>query len=139
MKPLRGQTIISVVVIFAVVLFSTSCSVYMASNQPTKKDTSLFTVGMPRNALLAQFGNPISSEIKDGEKCDVFKFTQGYSSGNKVGRALFHGGADILTCGLWEFIGTPTEATFTGEELCYEVHYDANDKIKQVIALKQPK
>jgi len=38
---------------------------------------------------------------------------------------------------LWEFIGTPTEATFNGDEVCYEVTYDESDKVKKIIALKK--
>jgi len=126
-----------IALITASALFLTGCSVYMASTQPDKKNTDLFVVGMPRNALLAEFGNPISSDVRDGEKVDIFKFRQGYGTGAKVGRALFHGAADILTIGLWEFVGTPTEATFNGEEVCYEVTYDESDKVKKIIALKK--
>jgi hypothetical protein len=86
---------------------------------------------------LAEFGNPISSEMKDSEKCEIFKFIQGYSTGAKAGRAVFHGAADVLTLGLWEVIGPPTEGVFSGDEKCYEVIYDENNRIKSVTALKK--
>jgi hypothetical protein len=110
----------------------------MASKQPDKKDIGLFTVGTPRNMLLAEFGNPIASEVReDGKKYEIYAFTQGYSGGAKAGRAVFHGAADFFTLGLWEVVGTPTEGAFDGTEMAYEVRYDENDKIDQVLLLKK--
>jgi hypothetical protein len=124
-------------VIISLVLLSSGCSVFMAAKQPDLKNEELFKVGTPRSALLAEYGNPISSEMKDGEKCEIFKFVQGYSTGAKAGRAVFHGVADVLTLGIWEVVGTPTEGVFNGDEKCYEVTYDENGRIKQVTALKK--
>ena len=117
---------------------STGCSVYMAANQPGKKNIDLFKVGTPRSLLLAEFGLPTASEVrKDGKKYEIFAFTQGYSTGAKAGRAIFHGAADILTIGLWEAVGTPTEAAFDGTEMAYQVRYDDEDKIDEVVLLKK--
>ena len=55
----------------------------------------------------------------------------------KAGRAVFHGAADVLTLGLWEVVGTPTEGAFNGTEMAYEVRYDKEDRVDQVIALKK--
>lgn len=124
-------------VVISFTVISAGCSVFMAAKQPDLKNEELFTVGTPRSALLAEFGNPITSDIKDGEKCEMFKFMQGYSTGAKTGRAIGHGVADVLTLGLWEIIGTPTESAFSGDEKCYEVVYDENDRIKQVTPIKK--
>lgn len=113
------------------------CSVFMAAKQPDLKNEDLFRVGTPRSALLAEFGNPISSEVKDGRKSEIYKFIQGYSTGAKAGRAVFHGVADVLTLGIWEVVGTPTEGVFSGDEKVYEVIYDDSDRIMQVTALKK--
>lgn len=129
--------LVSMSVIIMLVLIGSGCSVFMAGKQPDLKNEDLFKVGTHRSALLAEFGNPISSETKNGDKCEVYKFVQGYSTGAKVGRAVGHGVADVLTLGLWEIVGTPTEATFNGDEKCYEVTFDENDRIKQVTALKK--
>ena len=94
----------------------------MAAKQPVKKDISLFEVGVPRTTLIAEYGAPILSEYKNEKKIEIFKFIQGYSTGAKVGRAFFHGAADVVTLGLWELIGIPTEITFSGDELAYLVH-----------------
>ena len=111
---------------------STGCSVYMAANQPAAKNLALLKPGTPRSNLIAEFGPPISSETKDGARHDIFKFTQGYSTEAKVGRALVHGAADVATLGLWEVVGTPVEGHFNGDEISAEVTYDAQDKIAQV-------
>jgi len=113
------------------------CAVMMAAKQPAKKDVNLLVKGMPRKMLLVEFGNPISSEVRDGIRYDIFSFTQGYSTGVKAGRAVFHGAADVFTLGLWEVVGTPAESIFDGQEIAYEVSYDDNDKVDEVILLKK--
>lgn len=109
----------------------------MAAKQPDKKNVDLFAMGTPRSLLLAEFGMPAASELRDGKKYEIFKFIQGYSAGAKAGRAVFHGAADVLTLGLWEVIGTPVEGTFSGDEMAYEVGYDSNNRVDEVIALKK--
>jgi hypothetical protein len=77
------------------------------------------------------------AEVKDGKKHEIYKFVQGYSGGAKAGRAFFHGAADVVTLGLWEVVGTPTESVFSGDEQAYEVEYDDADRIALVILLKK--
>lgn len=112
-----------------------SCSVYMASKQPDKKDLSVLNEGTPRSHVIAEIGAPILSEKTEDGRTDVYKFVQGYSSGAKAGRAFFHGAADVLTVGLWEIVGTPIEGVADGTEVKLEVHYDAEDKVQKVTAL----
>ncbi len=111
---------------------SGGCSVYMAANQPPAKNLALLKPGTPRSNLIAEYGPPISSETKNGMRHDIFKFTQGYSAGAKVGRALVHGAADVATLGLWEVVGTPVEGHFSGDEVSAEVAYDAQDNVTAV-------
>jgi hypothetical protein len=101
------------------------------------KDLDLLKVGTTRRMLLAEFGLPTMSEVRDGKKSEIFKFVQGYSSGAKAGRAFFHGAADVVTLGLWEVVGTPTEAVFSGDDMAYEVRYDDTERIDQVTVLKK--
>ena len=108
----------------------------MAANQPSKKDISLFNIGTPRSLILAEFGPPAISEERDGKMYETFAFVQGYSTGVKVSRAAFHGVADVFTIGLWEVVGTPTEAVFDGDKLAFEVSYDKEDKVDQVALIK---
>ena len=112
------------------------CSVYMAANQPNQKDLALLSKGQPRAKLLAEFGTPIHTEIKDGQRKDIFTFTQGYNGGVKAGRAILHGVADVATLGLWEAVGTPAEGYMNGTQLSAEVTYDAQDIVAVVVPLK---
>jgi outer membrane protein assembly factor BamE (lipoprotein component of BamABCDE complex) len=116
-------------------LSSGGCAVYMAANQPAEKNVALLKPGTPRNNLVAEFGPPISTETKNNVRHDIFKFTQGYSTGAKAGRALVHGAADVVTLGLWEVVGTPVEGHFNGTEVSAEVVYDANDQVAQIIPI----
>ncbi|BCT66868.1 hypothetical protein [Nitrosospira sp. NRS527] len=121
----------------ALLFFSSGCSVFMAIDQPDKKNVDLFRVGTPRSVLLGEFGAPAVSETRSGRKYEIFKFVQGYSTGAKAGRALVHGAADVATFGLWEVVGTPAEAIFSGDEMAYEVSYDQDNKIDEVTTLKE--
>lgn len=128
---------LSALVLVCFMLLSSGCAVFMAAKQPDKKNVDLFNVGTPRSMLLAEFGMPTVSELRGGKKHEIYKFVQGYSAGAKAGRAVFHGAADVLTFGLWEVIGTPIEGTFSGDEMAYEVRYDDENRVDQVIALKK--
>ena len=123
-----------VFIVIIIFMFGQGCSVYMAANQPGKKDVSVFNAGTPRTHVIAEAGVPrLTKENPDGTLTDTFVFVQGYSSGNKAGRALFHGAADVLTLGLWEVIGTPVEAVADGTEVAVQVEYDANEKVRNII------
>jgi hypothetical protein len=113
-------------------LVSTGCSVYMAAHQPKAKDLSVLSPGTVRGRVIAELGAPVWSGEKDGDKADVFTFTQGYSTGAKTARALFHGVSDVFTLGLWEVLATPGEPVFSGTDMKLEVTYDKDDKVKSV-------
>ena len=119
----------------ALVFVLSGCSVYMAAHQPTEKNEALFKVGTSRDALIAEFGVPVTSGVKNGKKYEIYRFTQGYSQGNKAARALVEGTADVFTLGLTEVITTPVESINDGSLRVYEVTYDRNDYVVQVIIL----
>ena len=131
------QRSLTSVICLAVMLTSTGCAVFMAAKQPPKKDLSVLSPGMPRSMLLAELGEPVTTETRDGKKVEVFSFTQGYSKPAKAARAVFHGAADVFTLGLWEVIGTPTEAVFDGNKMSFEVAYNADDQVENVIDLSK--
>jgi hypothetical protein len=108
----------------------------MAAKQPEKKDLNVLDRGIPRNFVIAEIGAPAHSRVEEGKTCDVFSFVQGYSKGAKVGRALFHGAADVFTLGLWKVAGTPIEAVADGNDIKVEVFYDATDSVERVNVIK---
>ena len=120
------------VMVVSVSLLATGCSVYMAAKQPGKKDLSVLKEGTARGHVIAELGSPIHTEERPDGRMDIYKFVQGYDDGVKVGRALFHGTADVLTLGLWEVVGTPVEALIDGTEVKVEVYYDSSDKVRSV-------
>jgi len=125
----------------SILLITSGCSVYMAAKQPGQKDLSVLKEGTPRSHVIAELGAPVWSGEKNGNKVDMFAFTQGYSAGAKAGRAFFHGAADFFTLGLWEVIGTPVESVASGTDIKVEVTYDANDRVKlaEIIERKEAK
>ncbi len=121
--------LIGTAVLFSMLL---GCSAYMAANQPGPKDLSLLNNGTPRAKLIAEYGAPIHTEMKDGTRRDIFKFKHGYHGGVKAARAIAHGAATVATLGLWEIVGTPTEGYLNGTELSAEVRYDGGDAVALV-------
>lgn len=123
--------------LIALISTMSACSVFMAAKQPEKKDLSLLKEGVSRAVLISEFGAPVVSEYKDGKRYEIFKFVQGYSTGAKAGRAFLHGAASIATLGLWELFGTPTEITFNGDEMAFQVSYDENDIVDEIAMIKK--
>ncbi len=108
------------------------CSVFMAAQLPDKKNLEVFKPGVPRQVVLAEMGLPSGYENRDGVRSEVYKFKQGYSQPARVSRAVLHGTADILTFGLWEAVGTPTEMIFSGTDTMVLVTYNGNDRVETV-------
>jgi len=133
---MKNQTIAKITVIILAVFTLSGCSVYMATQQPDKRDLSVLKTGTSRPEVIAGLGAPIHTDKKADSTIDIFKFTQGYSTGVKASRAVFHGAADIATLGLWEALGTPIEGAADGNEVSLIVIYDENDKVKEVKAIK---
>ena len=116
-------------------VFISGCSIFMAANQPDKKDLSVLTGGTPRARLLEEFGQPISSRLQGEKRIDLFTFVQGYRKEVKAARAFGHGVGDIATAGLWEFAGTSTETVLDGKKLSFEVTYNRADCVERVVRL----
>lgn len=129
--------ILPVLSFVGIALAGSGCSVAMAAHQPSKKDVGMFSPGMPRSMVLSEVGAPVSTETKAGKRVEVYAFRQGYSKAARVSRTIGHGAADVFTFGLWEVVGTPTEAAFNGKNVAYEVTYDAADRIENVVSLKK--
>ncbi len=111
------------------------CSVFLAANQPDKKDLSVLTAGTPRAQLIEEFGQPLSSRLQGDKRIDLFSFVQGYSKGAKAGRAFGHGVGNVATFGWWEIAGTSMETVFDGKKLSFEVTYNRADLVERVVRL----
>lgn len=114
-----------------------SCSVFMAANQPASKDISVLSEGIPQDRVRAEFGSPIWEGEENGTKVELYKFKNGYSKGAKAGRAVGHLVADVFTCGLWEVVGTPTEIAFDGKDCTAKVFYNENNCVNRVVITEQ--
>ncbi|SNX58842.1 Beta-barrel assembly machine subunit BamE [Nitrosomonas ureae] len=133
---LKRKLLIAIPKLVGVMAIS-GCSVFMAAKQPEKKDIDLLQEGVTRTQLISEFGAPVISEYKNGKRFEIFKFVQGYSTGAKAGRAFLHGAANVATLGLWELVGTPTEITFSGNDMAFQVQYDESDVIEEVVIIKK--
>ncbi len=117
------------------------CSVYMATNQPVKKNLAVLKPGTQRDLVIAELGAPVFTETMPEGKKDIYTFVQGYGKLNKTSRALFHGTADLFTAGLWEVVGTPVEGAFDGKKISVRVLFDQNEKVKEstTLSVEDPK
>jgi hypothetical protein len=110
----------------------TACSIIKATEQPEKKDLSVLKPGVSRMAVVSELGLPVKQESKNGGRTELYRFRQGYSEGAKLGRAVFHGTADVFTFGLWEVVGVPIEQYFSGEDTAVLVTYNSSDRVEAV-------
>ena len=131
------KRVISLFILSCFLIVNSGCAVMMAANQPGKVDEGILTAGMPRDAILAELGAPVSTEIVDGKRKDLINYTQGTNMGWKIGRSVFHGVADFFTFFLWELIAIPIETVWGKKEKSVKVAYDANDKVETVQYLKK--
>ena len=131
------KKVIAYVLLALFCMSASGCAVVMATRQPGHKDLTSLNIGTSRDEVIAELGNPTTSETDaEGNKVDIFKFKQGYYTGVKAVRALGHAAADVFTLGLWEVIGTPTEAVFSGKDMAIKVTYDKDNRVKNVAYLK---
>ena len=122
-----GWTLVLLMILCA--LGFSGCAVSMAVEQPTLKNLDVLDVGTPRPMVLAEFGRPVQSRMVNHRRVDTFQFVQGYSRGERAGRAFLHGAADIATGGLWEIAATPAEGYFSGADFACEILYDEYDRV----------
>lgn len=112
-------------------LFSSGCGVYMAFTQPPPVDSeSLKGARMSRDLVVEKLGAPRSSvRNSDGTREDVFEYYEGSATGWKIGRGIFHLGADIFTLALWEIVATPTEFALRGDKITAVAEFDKADRM----------
>lgn len=113
-------------------LFSSGCSVYMAFTQPPPVDIAALEAekGLSRDLIIERLGVPKSSvRNADGSKEDIYEFYEGSSTGWKIGRGIFHLGADIVSLALWEIVATPSEFLLRGDKITAQAIFDSTDRL----------
>ena len=103
-----------------------SCSVVMATSGEKDPDLTQVRVGAKRGEVELALGPPVDSEEIRGGRVDKYEYEVADES--SAGRAVAHGVMDLITLGLWEFVGTPIEAV-QGEDWVIYIRYDENDVV----------
>lgn len=108
------------------------CAAVMASRQPGYTDLNVLRQGTSRGEIIAALGPPITSEKdKNGNLVEHYQFKQGYKTGTKVLRVIFHIAADVVTLFLWEIVGMPIEMTFDGNQTTVTTTYDEGNQLQK--------
>ncbi|MBA3814295.1 MAG: hypothetical protein H0X26_07390 [Alphaproteobacteria bacterium] len=108
-------------------LLLSACSVGMALNGHKDPDLSVVRKDMHRTDVELQLGMPIrANTAPNGQTTAVYEYEVGREA--STGRAVAHGVMDVLTLGIWEFVGTPVEV-LKGDTLCITVIYDRNGRL----------
>ncbi|EKE00885.1 MAG: hypothetical protein ACD_21C00258G0002 [uncultured bacterium] len=85
------------------------CSVFMAAHK-TGVDAEKLGECRTRACIISKGAVPVHT--KKDSKGEITEETyQVKKPTGSAARAVMHGGLDVLTCGLWEVIGTPVEGT----------------------------
>lgn len=122
--------IMRMLTLLLIIVGLTGCSVLMAAQGGEEYDYGLLKEGTLREAILASFGEPESSEAKkDGRIIDSYTVEEGDKS--RPGRAAGHFVNDVLTLGIWEIAGTVMEAN-EGRDVTYEITYGPNGKVHSI-------
>lgn len=108
------------------------CSAFMAATAPHQRDLGVLTPGVPRDRIVEELGQPLSSTVVDSAPRDLFAFKQGYSTGALVGRTALHVVADAMTIFAWEIVAMPLEASMQGEDVRAQVDYDEQNRVSRV-------
>ena len=106
----------------------------MAMSGKEDPNENVLQIGSTQLEVERELGAPQSSKLlKDGGVEAVYQ----YELGNEpsAGRAVLHGGLDILTLGLWEVIGTPVEAT-QGTKYEVTILYDPERTVQSVTTVE---
>ena len=115
------------ILFFLSLILCTGCAVYMAAN---KKGTDVASV--QKCSTRVQFLNLgakiLSSErLPDGSLVEIYQVQA--EKGSAV-RAIMHGLLDLSTGFIWEFAGTPIEATMNKDEfITVKVTYGPGDTV----------
>jgi hypothetical protein len=69
------MSITKIVALFIAVAFMSSCSIYMAAQQPEKKNLAVLTEETPQSHVRAELGQPVWNGKDEGLGIDVCNIT----------------------------------------------------------------
>jgi hypothetical protein len=106
------------------------CSVGLALHGEREPNLAACRVGATRGEIELELGPPTSVTSVEGGGTEC---TYEYQVGNEpsAGRAALHAGMDIITLGIWELVGTPTEA-LQGQDFQLSVIYGPDGKAENI-------
>ena len=125
--------------LLALSLFSSGCSVLMVANRTSYRgDVNVVQVGVPRSAVIAELGQPDNfSTLENGGYDDRYVLDPDAHRGTtKFVTGLFYLGGDIFTLGLTELLFTPAELAMKDKLVVYHLTYGADQKL---VALEKQK
>ena len=121
------------------IVFLSGCSAVMAGKRSTCRGNSkVLIVGNNRLMVEAELGEPdMCSTLENGKKKVVYRMDpDAHSKGGRNAAVAGHLVADVLTLGLWEVVGTPTELAAQDQFHNFIVTYNAKDIIESVEVFK---
>jgi len=130
--------ILRIAILLTLALSIQACSTVKATQGPDRKDLSVLDIGTDRHRVLAELGKPVVTEKdQNNNTTDVFKFRQGLHGAAKAGKAIGYSLLAVGTFGLSEVVTNPAEGALgKGAEIQLKVVYDASNKVKEVVVLK---
>jgi hypothetical protein len=107
------KLILTVVPMILYGLFATGCAQLMAVNKPKPFTPSTLITGAKRVDIVAELGQPITSETHSNQLVDAYRYVDGgqkNSTLSKTSRVLVYTAGDIFTCWLDQVVWMPAEA-----------------------------
>jgi hypothetical protein len=108
-------------------LLASGCAQYMAIKQPSPFTPTCLTTGTKRIDIVAQLGQPVTSEQQTNMLTDNYKYVDGGSKnngGSKTVRVILYTGGDLFTLWLDQILTIPVEKFgFAGTDHSVTVAY----------------
>ncbi len=112
--------------------------VFSPINKLNEQAEATLKIGVPRELVLTEIGQPSHSEVADGKKIDIYEFEQDYSEPAKISRTVVHIAADWFTLFLYELIRKRVEkAIWTRQVKSVKAVYGLNGAVESVTDLKK--
>lgn len=125
-----ARTLVLLLIVGALGL--SGCSVVMATSGKPTPDLSTIKVGSTRGEVEALLGAPVQSvtSSESGNRTDTYECEIGNdpSAGRAIGNAVM----DVLSLGLYEVVGTPSEALRVAKHRV-QLEYGPDDKVVKIL------